>query len=96
MEMPNFVAAVVRWLRLGYPDGVPGTDYVPLFALLSRRLTSEEVDQVLNTIALDDRAHVERLDIQVLITRITNEMPREDDVERVRRKLVDAGWPLDA
>ena len=41
--MNRFLTSIVAWLRAGYPDGVPQTDYIPLLALLSRRLTNDEV-----------------------------------------------------
>ena len=34
---------VLRWLRAGYPDGVPPKDYYPVLALLKRSLTEDEV-----------------------------------------------------
>ena len=37
---------IVAWLREGYPGGVPDHDYVPLLALLERRLTRSEVKQI--------------------------------------------------
>ena len=37
---------VVGWLRQGYPQGVPDGDYIPLFALLGRHLTDEEVREI--------------------------------------------------
>ena len=39
----RFLNTVVSWLRAGYPTGVPKNDYLPILALLSRRLTKEEV-----------------------------------------------------
>lgn len=94
MELSGILASVVRWLRTGYPDGVPGSDYVPLFAVLSRRLSGDEVEQVLNTLALSAQPPIERVDIQVLITRITHELPSDEDIERVSARLAAAGWPV--
>ena len=92
---PTFLTAILSWLRAGYPDGVPEKDYVPLFALLSRRLSSEEVHQVAKMIihGPDDNP-VDDTDIGVQITKITNELPSQQDVDRVRSKLASAGWPL--
>ena len=33
----KFLAKIVAWITAGYPEGVPGPDRVPLFALLKRR-----------------------------------------------------------
>lgn len=92
---PAFLAAILAWLRAGYPEGVPETDYVPLFALLSRRLSSEEVHEVAKTIIhAPDGGPVDDADIGVAITKITNELPSQEDVARVRSRLAAAGWPL--
>lgn len=91
--MNRFLDAVVSWLRAGYPDGVPQTDYIPLLALLSRRLTGDEVKEVAGE--LMQRGDFDHIDIGVMITRVTDELPALDDVERVRRRLAANGWPLD-
>lgn len=47
----NRLRRVLDWLLEGYPSGVPPKDYIPLLALLRRRLTEEEVRQVAAEIA---------------------------------------------
>lgn len=42
MALPPFLTSIVGWLRAGYPNGVPEQDYIPLFALLTRRLSETE------------------------------------------------------
>ncbi len=91
--MNRFLDAVVAWLRAGYPDGVPQTDYVPLLALLSRRLTNDEVKAVAGE--LMRRGDFDHVDIGVLITQFTDELPSPEDVERVRQRLAAKGWPFD-
>jgi uncharacterized protein YcgL (UPF0745 family) len=91
--MNAFLSKIVAWLQAGYPEGVPSPDQVPLLALLARRLTNDEVRAVAR--ALMDRGEFDDIDIGVLITRITDELPREEDVERVRERLAAKGWPLD-
>lgn len=91
--MNAFLTKIVAWLKAGYPHGVPATDQVPLLALLSRRLTNDEVTAVVRD--LRDRGEFDHVDIKVLITRITDELPRDEDVERVRARLAAQGWPLD-
>lgn len=88
-----FLAKIVAWITSGYPEGVPGPDRVPLMALLTRRLTNDEVKAVAQE--LIDRGEFDHIDIGVLITEITDELPREEDVERVRIRLAAKGWPLD-
>jgi hypothetical protein len=62
-------------------------------ALLTRRLTNDEVKVV--TRNLIDSGEFDHIDIGVLITQITDELPREEDIERVRARLSKKGWPLD-
>ncbi|CDO09557.1 DUF3349 domain-containing protein [Mycolicibacterium cosmeticum] len=91
--MNAFLAKIVAWLNAGYPEGVPGPDRVPLMALLTRRLSNDEVKAVAQDLV--DRGEFDHIDIGVLITQITDELPREEDVERVRNRLAATGWPLD-
>lgn len=92
--LPPLLTSIVGWLRAGYPNGVPEQDYVPLFALLARRLSEDEVDAVAHALIDDGDLPIEKTDIQVLITKVTNEMPLETDVERVSSHLARGGWPL--
>ena len=91
--MNKFLAKIVAWINAGYPEGVPGPDRVPLFALLKRRLTDDEVKAVAKV--LIDRGEFDQVDIGVLITEITDELPSAEDIERVRERLAAKGWPLD-
>jgi hypothetical protein len=89
----KFLAKIVAWINAGYPEGVPGPDRVPLFALLKRRLSDDEVKAVAK--GLMDRGEFDHVDIGVLITQITDELPTPEDIERVRQRLAGTGWPLD-
>jgi Protein of unknown function (DUF3349) len=91
--MTKFLAKIVAWITEGYPEGVPGSDRVPLFALLRRRLTDDEVKTV--AMALLERGEIDDADIGVLITQITDELPSPDEINRVRERLSASGWPLD-
>ena len=91
--MSRFLNAIVSWLRAGYPEGVPPHDYMPVLALLSRRLTTDEVTAVASE--LMQRGDFDQVDIGVAITQITDELPSSDDTERVRKRLAAKGWPLD-
>jgi hypothetical protein len=89
----RFLNSVVTWLRAGYPDGIPPTDYFPVLALLSRRLGNDDVKLVARE--LMQRGDFDHVDIGVLITQLTDELPSQADVERVRERLAAKGWPLD-
>jgi hypothetical protein len=92
----GFLTKIVAWLNDGYPEEVPGPDRVPLFALLRRRLTDDEIKAVVqDLIDLGKLPDVDNADIGVLISQITDEMPSPADIERVRTRLAAKGWPLD-
>ena len=88
--MPSFLDSVVGWLREGYPQGVPEQDYVPLFALLRRRLTDDEVATVVEHLVasrldpgqLDRHRGLDHQDHRRACRTRT-------DVERVRQHLPD-------
>lgn len=94
MELPPLLKSVIGWLRAGYPEGVPQDDYIPLVAVLSRRLSPEEVKLVAGELVVEGDLPIDNVDIGVLITKVTNELPREPDVARVRARLAAGGWPL--
>lgn len=91
--MNRFLTSVVAWLTAGYPEGIPPTDYFPVLALLSRRLGDDEVKLVAGQ--LMQRGDFDDVDIGVMITQMTDELPSPADIERVRERLAAKGWPLD-
>lgn len=98
--MTKFLAKIVAWIVAGYPEGVPGPDRVPLMALLRRRLTDDEVAAVVADLTAraefdEPPPDIDPVDIGVLITQVTDQLPTPDDVERVRARLAAQGWPLD-
>ncbi len=95
MALSEVVAKIVEWLRAGYPHGVPEHDYIPLLALLTRRLGHDEVIHVIESLIEHGVVPADRVDVGVAITKLTHEMPLESDLERVRKHLVAHGWPID-
>ena len=94
MTLPTFLNSVIGWLRAGYPDGIPVGDYVPLMVVLSRRLSTEEVREIATELSRSGAMPIDNVDIGTLITKVTDELPDESDVARVRAKLAVGGWPL--
>jgi hypothetical protein len=92
----SILGKVLGWLRAGYPQGVPQSDYVALLAVLHRRLTEYEVQIVVEELvrarAGDDE--IARHEIEEAISRVAKELPGEDDVVRVTSRLAAGGWPL--
>ena len=95
MPLPPALQAVVDFVRKGYPQGVPEHDYLPLFALLRRRLSEEEVEELAAVLAEDPAASENPAAISVAIERLISEAPLESDVERVRERLATVGWEAD-
>jgi Protein of unknown function (DUF3349) len=95
MSLGNVVARMVSFVRAGYPQGVPATDYIPLLALLRRRLSDEEVTAVATQLAARGEMNIDSADIGAAIIRITDEIPSPADLERVQRRLDTIGWPTE-
>ncbi len=90
------IAQALRWLGAGYPDGIPAQDRVPILALLRRRLTDDEVQEVCAAVAAQSGAdpEISLVDAQVLMMKVLGELPGDDDVERVRARLEQSGFTL--
>ena len=89
------LARIVNWLREGYPGGVPEHDYVPLLALLERRLTRSEVKKIAKALRRADVSPAGPSDIAAAITEYTHTEPSENDLRRVRDQLAKKGWPVE-
>jgi hypothetical protein len=89
----GFLNSIISWLRAGYPEGIPPTDTFAVLALLTRRLSNDEVKLVAHE--LMQRGDFDNVDIGVAISKLTDELPSEADIERVRTRLAAQGWPLD-
>lgn len=92
----NPITQALRWLGAGYPEGIPPQDRVPILALLRRRLTDDEVQEVAETVAAQSGTdpEISLVDAQVLMMRTLGELPGEEDVERVRAHLERAGHTI--
>ena len=91
---------MVRWLDVGYPEGVPGPDQVALFALLrSTPLTEEQLIEVAHKIAVKESKPgaagvVSQEEIAEFISETTHKDPGRENIIRVATTLAAAGWPL--
>jgi hypothetical protein len=94
----NFLKSVIRWLDVGYPQGVPGPDQVALFALLrSTPLTNEQIEEVVHNVIKKhkgDDTPIGKDEISEFITKTTHTEPGKEDIIRVAATLAAAGWPL--
>ena len=89
------LARIVSWQREGYPGGVPEHDYMPLIALLERRLTRSEVKKIAKALRRADVSPAGPSDIAAAITEYTHTEPSENDLRRVRDQLSKKGWPVE-
>jgi hypothetical protein len=87
MGLGKRVSAVVAFFRAGYPKGAPPFGYVPLLALLPRRVTEDEVTAIATKLLGRKRLPADNVDVGVEITRVTDHMPSADDIERVQSRL---------
>ena len=58
--------AIIEWMRAGYPEGIPPTDYIHPLAVLPRRLNTNDVTLVAHK--LMRRGDFDHIDIGVAIT----------------------------
>ena len=95
---PNVFENVINWIREGYPEGVPPTDYPPLFALLSPVLSEQEITEIVITMArehgVENPATPEA--IAAAVHEVTESKPSSAELRQVAARLAAAGWPLDA
>ena len=96
----KFLKSVIRWLDVGYPQGVPGPDQVALFALLqstpltdgSARRSSPQHHHEASRPMPTARSTATRSPSSSPQT--TNYDPGRDNIQRVAATLAAAGWPL--
>jgi GAF domain-containing protein len=81
----------VDFVRAGYPDVAPRTGHAPLFALLRRRLSDDEVVAVAEMIA-ETGPPIVQTDILVAVTELVRDTCLADDAVRVSQHLADTGW----
>jgi hypothetical protein len=81
------LAKLVGFLRAGYPEAAPPTGYIPLLALLRRRLSDDEVSAVAAHVDACGDGPVNGIDIGTAITRITDELPAAEDIDRITQRL---------
>jgi endonuclease III len=96
----SLISRIINWLRIGYLDGVPGPDRVPVLELLrSTPLTDEQVKEVVRNItatgseALAD-SQIATDEIASFISDVTHHDAGPENVQRVAAKLAADGWPL--
>jgi hypothetical protein len=90
----SVIVQVLRWLRAGYPEGVPPKDFTPLLALLRRNLSEDDFDAVIDEIERHDPELVRVSHIRAAIARVSDAAPDDAELRQVASRLAAAGWPL--
>ncbi|GAA4543274.1 DUF3349 domain-containing protein [Mycobacterium paraffinicum] len=92
---------MIQWLQVGYPNGVPGPDRVPLMALLrSTPLTEDQIREVVRHITAQEGSPetidhpIDRDEIAEFISDMTQFDAGKENIIRVAATLAAAGWPL--
>jgi hypothetical protein len=92
MALRVWKSRIVAFLRAGYPHGAPATGYVPLLALLPRKVSDDEAAMITRVLMGRNRRSIDSADVGVEITRVTDDMPSLDDIERVQHRLDAMGF----
>jgi hypothetical protein len=87
MGLRAWKSRIVAFLRAGYPNGAPATGYVPLLALLPRKVSDDEAVLITSDLVRRKHRSIDTADVGVAITHVTGEMPSLDDIERVQHRL---------
>ena len=96
----SLLSRMIGWLTAGYPDGIPPTDRFAVVALLKRRLSDEQIHEIVETLTAEDAAVrtegvISDAEIESLTRRVMSEQPSDGDLARVSARLAAAGWPLE-
>ncbi len=89
--MQSRIERIVNWLKGGYPQGIPEADYVPLLAVLRRRLGHDEIDQLAERVVREGLIPAGRVEVGAEFLRVTDELPSEAEIQRITEKLRDSG-----
>ena len=93
MPLASHVHKILTWVRAGYPEGLPPKDYIPLFALLGKQVTNDDLHAIAGELARESDPQSAEA-IKKAIEDVMDMEPNEHDVARVRARLAAGGWPL--
>ena len=91
------VGRILDWLRAGYPEGIPPSDYPPVLNVLRRNLTDADIEAISDELALQSISvgvPVTADDIRTMVHDQTFQSCTPDDIRRVSARLAAGGWPL--
>lgn len=94
MSLLDLPARLANFLRAGYPRAIAGRGFVPLIALCRRRLSDEEVSSVASELTTTGNSPIDGIGVRVAITKLVDDLPSLEDIQRVNQRLVDNGWSV--
>ncbi len=86
MALRPSLTSIISWLRAGYPAESPERGYLPLFAIMARKLTDADIAAIADELAgasYPATAHA----IREAIGAVTHGRPLDSDVARVSARL---------
>lgn len=91
MPQRNVVNRVIDWLSVGYPEDVPPQDRAAVMAVLRRRLTDQQLEEVIRRLMASRAArgeeYVSDQRINEYIRKVVDDVPSPQEIDRVARIL---------
>ena len=95
MALPTVLQNVLDRLHAGYPKGIPQQDYYPLLAFLVRRLTTDEVIEVVSALPAEQHHPPQQPtsdEVRAAVETLTSSPVREGEIRRIEEHFRDLGW----
>ena len=98
MANTSLFESAVNWIRKGYPEGIPATDFPPLLALLTKVLDEDQIMRICMELAAEQGIGTPLTEEQIsnAIAKVSDQPPTEYEVNQVASRLAAVGWPLAA
>ena len=92
MAIAHVFDKIIGFLRSGYPAHVTSVGYIPLLALLPRRLSGDDAAHAIAELTSRGYGPVDEVDIRVTVTRLTGELASDADTGQITQLLVARGF----
>ncbi|GAC47054.1 DUF3349 domain-containing protein [Gordonia aichiensis] len=98
MANASLFESAINWIRKGYPEGIPPTDFPPLLALLTKVLDEDQIMRVCMELAAEQGIGTPLTEEQIrnAIAKVSDQPPGDYEVNQVASRLAAVGWPLAA
>lgn len=93
--MFSYLERAVDWLKAGYPQGIPANDYIPLVAVLRRKLSDAEIEELGQALNAQGLVPADRIDVGTGFLTMTDELPSVQELERITHHLEESGWEIE-